>query len=61
MPADLADRTAFDNANRGSAGYCPDTASVRWHLTDTGEVYRMELSNGALTDQPDAVFLIVTP
>ena len=23
-------------------------ASVRWHFTDTGETYRMELSNGAL-------------
>lgn len=27
-------------------------ASVRWHFTDTGETYRMELSNGALTHHP---------
>lgn len=29
-------------------------ASIRWHLTDTGETYRMELSNGALTHRPTA-------
>jgi alkyl sulfatase BDS1-like metallo-beta-lactamase superfamily hydrolase len=28
------------------------TASIRWHFTDTGEAYRMELSNGALTHHP---------
>ncbi|HEX5295519.1 MAG TPA: alkyl sulfatase dimerization domain-containing protein, partial [Streptosporangiaceae bacterium] len=28
------------------------TASIRWHFTDTGETYRMELSNGALTHHP---------
>jgi alkyl sulfatase BDS1-like metallo-beta-lactamase superfamily hydrolase len=28
------------------------TASIRWHITDTGEVHRMELSNGVLTHHP---------
>jgi alkyl sulfatase BDS1-like metallo-beta-lactamase superfamily hydrolase len=28
------------------------TASIRWHFTDTGEIYRMELSNGALIHHP---------
>ena len=28
------------------------TASIRWHFTDTGETYRMELSNGVLTHHP---------
>jgi alkyl sulfatase BDS1-like metallo-beta-lactamase superfamily hydrolase len=28
------------------------TASVRWHFTDTGETYRMELSNGVLVHFP---------
>ena len=28
------------------------TASVRWHFTDSGETYRMELSNGALIHYP---------
>jgi alkyl sulfatase BDS1-like metallo-beta-lactamase superfamily hydrolase len=28
------------------------TASIRWHFTDTGETYRMELSNGALIHHP---------
>ncbi|HTP16302.1 MAG TPA: alkyl sulfatase dimerization domain-containing protein [Streptosporangiaceae bacterium] len=28
------------------------TASIRWHFTDTGETYRMELSNGALVHHP---------
>jgi alkyl sulfatase BDS1-like metallo-beta-lactamase superfamily hydrolase len=28
------------------------TATIRWHFTDTGETYRMELSNGALTHHP---------
>ena len=28
------------------------TASIRWHFTDIGEVYRMELSNGVLTHHP---------
>ncbi|WP_433508501.1 alkyl sulfatase dimerization domain-containing protein [Pseudonocardia halophobica] len=28
------------------------TASVRWHFTDTGETYRMDLSNGVLTHHP---------
>jgi alkyl sulfatase BDS1-like metallo-beta-lactamase superfamily hydrolase len=28
------------------------TASIRWHFTDSGEAYRMELSNGALTHHP---------
>ncbi|MEV4347076.1 alkyl sulfatase dimerization domain-containing protein [Actinoplanes sp. NPDC049596] len=27
-------------------------ASIRWHFTDTGETYRMELSNGVLTHHP---------
>ena len=27
-------------------------ASIRWHFTDSGETYRMELSNGALIHQP---------
>jgi len=27
-------------------------ASIRWHFTDTGETYRMELSNGALIHYP---------
>jgi alkyl sulfatase BDS1-like metallo-beta-lactamase superfamily hydrolase len=28
------------------------TASIRWHFSDTGEAYRMELSNGVLTHHP---------
>ncbi len=28
------------------------TASIRWHFTDTGETYRMDLSNGVLTHHP---------
>jgi alkyl sulfatase BDS1-like metallo-beta-lactamase superfamily hydrolase len=40
------------------------TASIRWHFTDTGEAYRMELSNGALTHHPtsreDPAGLVVT-
>jgi alkyl sulfatase BDS1-like metallo-beta-lactamase superfamily hydrolase len=40
------------------------TASIRWHFTDTGEAYRMELSNGALTHHPtsreDPADLVVT-
>lgn len=28
------------------------SASIRWHFTDTGESYRMELSNGALIHTP---------
>ena len=28
------------------------TASIRWHFTDTGETYRMELSNGVLIHHP---------
>ena len=28
------------------------TASIRWHLTDSGENYRMELSNGVLVHHP---------
>ncbi|MEU7812110.1 alkyl sulfatase dimerization domain-containing protein [Pseudonocardia sp. NPDC049154] len=28
------------------------TTSIRWHFTDTGETYRMELSNGVLTHHP---------
>jgi alkyl sulfatase BDS1-like metallo-beta-lactamase superfamily hydrolase len=27
-------------------------ASIRWHFSDTGETYRMELSNGVLTHHP---------
>jgi alkyl sulfatase BDS1-like metallo-beta-lactamase superfamily hydrolase len=30
------------------------TASIRWRFTDTGETYRMELSNGALIHHPTA-------
>jgi alkyl sulfatase BDS1-like metallo-beta-lactamase superfamily hydrolase len=29
-------------------------ASIRWHFTDTGETYRMELSNGVLIHHPTA-------
>jgi alkyl sulfatase BDS1-like metallo-beta-lactamase superfamily hydrolase len=40
------------------------TASIRWHFTDTGEIYRMELSNGALihfpTTRTDPADLVVT-
>ncbi|HET9972737.1 MAG TPA: alkyl sulfatase dimerization domain-containing protein [Streptosporangiaceae bacterium] len=40
------------------------TASIRWHFTDTGETYRMELSNGALihhrTSREDPADLVVT-
>jgi len=39
-------------------------ASIRWHFTDTGEIYRMELSNGALihcrTTRTDAADLVIT-
>jgi alkyl sulfatase BDS1-like metallo-beta-lactamase superfamily hydrolase len=28
------------------------TASIRWNFTDTGETYRMELSNGVLSHHP---------
>jgi alkyl sulfatase BDS1-like metallo-beta-lactamase superfamily hydrolase len=28
------------------------STSIRWHLTDSGETYRMELSNGALIHYP---------
>jgi len=27
-------------------------ASIRWHFTDSGETYWMELSNGALIHNP---------
>lgn len=40
------------------------TASIRWHFTDTGETYRMELSSGALihypTSREDPADLVVT-
>lgn len=40
------------------------TASIRWHFTDTGETYRMELSNGALIHHPtrrtDPADLVIT-
>lgn len=43
-------------------------ASIRWHFTDTGEIYRMELSNGALirypttrTDPADLVITLTRP
>jgi alkyl sulfatase BDS1-like metallo-beta-lactamase superfamily hydrolase len=40
------------------------TASIRWHFTDSGEAYRMELSNGALihhlTTRTDPADLTVT-
>ncbi|MBX3314354.1 MAG: MBL fold metallo-hydrolase [Actinobacteria bacterium] len=40
------------------------TASVRWHFTDTDEMYRMELSNGVLIHHPtkreDPADLVVT-
>jgi alkyl sulfatase BDS1-like metallo-beta-lactamase superfamily hydrolase len=40
------------------------TASIRWHFADSGEAYRMELSNGALTHHPtsreDPADLVVT-
>jgi alkyl sulfatase BDS1-like metallo-beta-lactamase superfamily hydrolase len=40
------------------------TASIRWHFTDTGETYRMELSNGALihysTSRTEPADLVVT-
>lgn len=40
------------------------TASIRWHFTDTGEDYRMELSNGALihhlTRREDPADLTIT-
>jgi alkyl sulfatase BDS1-like metallo-beta-lactamase superfamily hydrolase len=40
------------------------TASIRWHFSDSGETYRMELSNGALTHHPtrrtDPADLVVT-
>ena len=39
-------------------------ASIRWHFTDTDEVYRMELSNGVLIHHPtkrkDPADLVVT-
>ena len=39
-------------------------ASVRWHFTDSGETYRMELSNGALIHYPtrrnDPADLVIT-
>jgi alkyl sulfatase BDS1-like metallo-beta-lactamase superfamily hydrolase len=28
------------------------STSIRWHFTDSGETYRMELSNGALIHYP---------
>jgi alkyl sulfatase BDS1-like metallo-beta-lactamase superfamily hydrolase len=28
------------------------TASIRWHFAESGEIYRMELSNGALIHHP---------
>ncbi|WP_328474823.1 MBL fold metallo-hydrolase [Actinoplanes sp. NBC_00393] len=28
------------------------TASIRWHFSDTGDIYRMELSNGVLSHHP---------
>ena len=42
-----------------------DTAvSIRWHVTDSGETYRMELSNGALIRYPatraDPADLVIT-
>ncbi|ROZ89197.1 alkyl/aryl-sulfatase [Gordonia sp. OPL2] len=40
------------------------TASIRWHFTDSSEVYRMELSNGVLVHYPtrrsDPADLVVT-
>ena len=40
------------------------SASIRWHFTDTGETYRMELSNGALIHHPtgraDHADLVIT-
>lgn len=43
-------------------------ASIRWHFTDTDEIYRMELSNGALihypttrTDPADLVITLTRP
>lgn len=40
------------------------TASIRWHFTDVGETYRMELSNGVLihypTSRTDPADLVVT-
>jgi alkyl sulfatase BDS1-like metallo-beta-lactamase superfamily hydrolase len=40
------------------------TASIRWHFTDSGETFRMDLSNGALIHHPttrtDPADLIVT-
>ena len=40
------------------------TASIRWRFTDTGEIYRLELSNGALihfpTTRTDPVDLVIT-
>ena len=40
------------------------SASIRWHFTDAGETYRMELSNGALihhlTTRQDPADLVVT-
>jgi alkyl sulfatase BDS1-like metallo-beta-lactamase superfamily hydrolase len=39
-------------------------ASIRWHFTDTGQTYRMELSNGALihypTNRTEPADLVVT-
>jgi alkyl sulfatase BDS1-like metallo-beta-lactamase superfamily hydrolase len=32
----------------------PESLSVNWHFTDTGERYRMELSNGVLIHHPTA-------
>jgi linear primary-alkylsulfatase len=47
---------------------CDTAASIRWHFTDTGETYRMELSNGALihypttrTDPADLVITLTRP
>jgi len=44
------------------------TTSIRWHFTDSGETYRMELSNGALIHYPtkreapvDAVITLTRP
>lgn len=56
MTAALTVTQLFDSlAIRIDGKRARDTAaSVRWHFTDSGETYRMELSNGALTHHPTA-------
>lgn len=43
---------------------CDTKVSIRWHFTDTDEVYRMELSNGVLihhpTEREDPADLVIT-